>query len=959
MRVGELCAGYGGIGLGLALAGEQIHVSWIAEVDEKVSAIWDGTGIDNLGDITKIDWTQVEPVDLLTAGFPCQPVSAAGAQLAEADPRWLWPAVRDAIAALLPDRVLLENVRNLVSMRKGEIWAYILDDLTGLGYDVTWLTLGACAVGAAHHRHRVFALATLTTSPHGQMVTRLDVAECGAPRGAVMVPTATSTDAKDSRNETAQRSPGQEHHSSGTTLGDFARIVGTLLPTPMARDADGRGEGDAAYWAARIARKGAATGRPLGAEVAALFPTPTSGDHAGAGYSTVHGMNLRTAVSLLPTPRASDGVNGGPGQRGSSGDLALPSATQPQHWGRFADAVARHASLFGQPPPPTEPNRNGAPRLSAAFAEWLMCIPPGHVTDVLPRREALKAIGNGVCPPQLAAAWRALIDTPNDISIESGAMTSTSAEVKEIQDRNATARGRVIAAAGLQTNGGNHPDSLAEVVQAAMMELAEVWREEAAWFTAQKRKGHIGISKELTQAAARLAGFAVGLTTRPVTTELKPNALRCDCGAWITLPPTGEAVLCGCGLLHRADLDSELPAPGPGQLIDMIDAVIEALPEGDPVVNVFTSPSTAPLDDPNPEPTLPSQDSRDLHEIGHGPSEEQNLRAIIGPLGAASIVDSPFTNPGVPWLNQKRAVEVVPFHELPIIAAATPARDHVSHSYVETYEGCSLSAMLRDASRAGQIGAQRPGWSQIGGRAFHSAVEMIERMALSNVMVADDIESFWLQAFEAEVKETMDALVGTPYADSTTWYIANKGKEGFDWWRVEGAKMLQLYVKHHTPEWRAANATFLLQDQTPVIELEYNMSLRSLDGERGLTAKGFVDKATLDMSTYSLTVLDYKTSSRDPGSTFQLGEYGHALLMAMGIANEPPERPILGRYWLARKGIYTDPVAVVTRHPLTELQYRYDVADRGTRQRIFAPHVTNLCTSCSVVDYCPAQAGRS
>ena len=134
------------------------------------------------------------------------------------------------------------------------------------------------------------------------------------------------------------------------------------------------------------------------------------------------------------------------------------------------------------------------------------------------------------------------------------------------------------------------------------------------------------------------------------------------------------------------------------------------------------------------------------------------------------------------------------------------------------------------------------------------------------------------------------------------------------------------------------------------------MSIRSLDGERGLTAQGFVDRATLNLTSYSLTVLDYKTGSARPGVTFQLGEYGHALLMAMGIAAEPVDRPILGRYWLARKGIYTDAVPVVTRHPLAELQYRYDAAARGTQARIFAPHVTNLCKSCSVVDYCPAQA---
>jgi hypothetical protein len=81
--------------------------------------------------------------------------------------------------------------------------------------------------------------------------------------------------------------------------------------------------------------------------------------------------------------------------------------------------------------------------------------------------------------------------------------------------------------------------------------------------------------------------------------------------------------------------------------------------------------------------------------------------------------------------------------------------------------------------------------------------------------------------------------------------------------------------------------------------------------------------------------------------------------MAMGIPQEPADRPILGQYWLARKGIYTTAVPVLQRHPMAELQYRYDQAARGQRHGVFAPHVSNFCTSCSVKDYCPTQAGRT
>ncbi|WP_185202851.1 hypothetical protein [Streptomyces alkaliterrae] len=57
-----------------------------------------------------------------------------------------------------------------------------------------------------------------------------------------------------------------------------------------------------------------------------LLPTPRTSDTNGPGGHGTGGPDLRTAVALLPTPRATDGSKGGPNQRGSSGDLMLPSA---------------------------------------------------------------------------------------------------------------------------------------------------------------------------------------------------------------------------------------------------------------------------------------------------------------------------------------------------------------------------------------------------------------------------------------------------------------------------------------------------------------------------------------------------------------------------------------------------------------------------------------------------------
>lgn len=92
MRIGSLCTGYGGIELGLTQAGLEFDAAWYAEIEPAL--------LRNLGDLNVVDWSDVEPVDMIVGGIPCQPVSIAGRQQADADPRWLWPAALAALAAL-------------------------------------------------------------------------------------------------------------------------------------------------------------------------------------------------------------------------------------------------------------------------------------------------------------------------------------------------------------------------------------------------------------------------------------------------------------------------------------------------------------------------------------------------------------------------------------------------------------------------------------------------------------------------------------------------------------------------------------------------------------------------------------------------------------------------------------------------------------------------------------------
>ena len=95
-------------------------------------------------------------VDVITAGFPCQPFSVAGKQKGESDERNMWPETWNTIRIIRPKYVLLENVPGLLN--HGYIWT-IYGNLTEGGYDMRWAIISAKDVGAPHLRKRWWCVA--------------------------------------------------------------------------------------------------------------------------------------------------------------------------------------------------------------------------------------------------------------------------------------------------------------------------------------------------------------------------------------------------------------------------------------------------------------------------------------------------------------------------------------------------------------------------------------------------------------------------------------------------------------------------------------------------------------------------------------------------------------------------------------------------------------------------------
>ena len=150
-------AGYSGLEMGVMQVLDA-EPAWFAEIDAAPARILQHhyPEVPNLGDVTRVDWGSVPPIDILTAGYPCQPFSQAGHRKGTNDERHLWPHVLDAIKHLRPRAAFFENVRGHVTKGLTEV----LEDLASIGWDAQWECVRASDVGAPHHRERLFILAT-------------------------------------------------------------------------------------------------------------------------------------------------------------------------------------------------------------------------------------------------------------------------------------------------------------------------------------------------------------------------------------------------------------------------------------------------------------------------------------------------------------------------------------------------------------------------------------------------------------------------------------------------------------------------------------------------------------------------------------------------------------------------------------------------------------------------------
>jgi DNA (cytosine-5)-methyltransferase 1 len=169
VRIADLFAGIGGIRLGMHKAlGEDADTVYVSEWNkysvQTYQANWGDESVD--GDITQVDAESIPDIDLLLAGFPCQPFSIAGVSKKNSLGRptgfkdktqgTLFFDVARIIKAKQPKAFLLENVKNLLSHDRGRTFQTIYSVLTDdLHYHVQYRVIDADGF-VPQHRERTY-----------------------------------------------------------------------------------------------------------------------------------------------------------------------------------------------------------------------------------------------------------------------------------------------------------------------------------------------------------------------------------------------------------------------------------------------------------------------------------------------------------------------------------------------------------------------------------------------------------------------------------------------------------------------------------------------------------------------------------------------------------------------------------------------------------------------------------
>lgn len=376
MKVGSLFSGYGG--LDMAVGGD---LAWYAEIEPAACKVMEAhhPGVPNLGDVTQVDWSAVEPVDVITGGYPCQPFSNAGMRKGTNDERHLWPYVKRAISAIRPRYAVLENVRGHLTLG----FDVVLADLADLGISARWGVVRAADAGAPHNRARLFIVAY----PNGEGLQRR--------KFSTSVVGAEGLRQRTANSDCAHRVANSEGSEWGSTQSDdlYARRAAELgeragATANPSSERHGSGQRSSSLELVGSSPKGS------------RWQASTTRQGPGAG-STENAWNSNGINDTSKQAWHSQGAEP-EGNRSNGGQGNTD-------WGQYQPAIQRWGAVIGRSAPAPTIQRADRDRLNPAFVEWMMGLPEGWVTGHgLSASQELKMLGNGVVPQQARLALELL-----------------------------------------------------------------------------------------------------------------------------------------------------------------------------------------------------------------------------------------------------------------------------------------------------------------------------------------------------------------------------------------------------------------------------------------------------------------------------------------------------------------------------------------------------------------------
>lgn len=165
MRHLDLFSGIGGFALAARMVGG-IETAAFCEIDKYCQRVlrknFPNVPIHN--NVKNLKGDEYGPIDIITAGYPCQPFSHAGKRSGANDDRHLWPEVFRITRSIKPRWLLLENVAGHITLGLDDV----LSDLDSIGYTAQPFIVPACAVDAKHRRDRVWIVAHSNRAGRGK-----------------------------------------------------------------------------------------------------------------------------------------------------------------------------------------------------------------------------------------------------------------------------------------------------------------------------------------------------------------------------------------------------------------------------------------------------------------------------------------------------------------------------------------------------------------------------------------------------------------------------------------------------------------------------------------------------------------------------------------------------------------------------------------------------------------------